>query len=87
MRDHELEAKLNCIEWPPSVVRWKVEKGTDATGEEAVWVWITLDSEKTDKTMRFQLRDRVRAVVMKFEDPAPYWVYVRFVGEPELEAQ
>ena len=87
MSDHELEAKLRCIEWPVPVRHWKVEKGADATGDDAVWVWVTLEDQGADIVTRSELRHKVRDAVADFEDPGPYWVYVRFDEDPELEAQ
>jgi hypothetical protein len=88
MNTPELEARLRLAgDWPAPVVDWKVEKGLDATGMEAVWVWVIVDDVIEDWDLRTQLRNKVRDRITELEDSPPDWVYVRFRLESEVEAE
>jgi len=88
MNTPELEAQLRLAgDWPAFVVDWKVEKGLDATGWDAVWVWIVVDNLIEDWSLRTELRNKVRDRIIELEDPPPGWVYVRFRLESEVEAE
>ena len=84
----ELESKLRQgTEWPVDVKNWKVEKGHDATGEEAIWVWVTLENPMESRRIRSQLREMIREKIADYEEADAHWVYVRFRGESEVEAE
>ncbi|MBZ0252895.1 MAG: hypothetical protein K8I02_06095 [Candidatus Methylomirabilis sp.] len=72
---------------PAAVESWQVEVGPDATGDDAVWVWVVLRDENQGSDARAALRDRVRSEVERVETPKPKWVYVRFRGASEVEAE
>lgn len=71
--------------WPASVKGWKVEQGLDSTGHDAFWVWVTLENPLSSRSIRAQVRARVRDEVLQYVEPDPSWVYVRFRGESEPE--
>ena len=84
----DLEDQLSKLRDLPAAVRhWKVERGQDATGMEAIWVWLVPENGDLDGETRANLRDRVREVVIQLEEPEPEWVYVRFSEEPQLETR
>lgn len=84
----DLEDKLSKLSDLPAAVRhWKVERGKDSTGMDAVWVWLTPENAEIDRETRASLRERVREAILQLEEPDPEWVYVRFSEEPELEAR
>jgi hypothetical protein len=70
----------NMVDLPASVQAWDVEVGADTTGDEAVWVWVTLRDEDLNRQTRERFRDLVRnAIHHRTSDSSP-WVYVRFRG-------
>lgn len=85
MTDTTVDAALRDLNLP-GVASWYVETGPDATGDAAVWVWLILQNEGVDRTMRSQLRDRVRQAVREVTDVSQPWTYVRFrtVAEEEM---
>jgi hypothetical protein len=72
---------------PAAVESWQVETGPDATGDEAVWVWVMLRDEDVDPQTRARVRDRVRAAIRARVGAKQPWVYVRFRGSSELSEQ
>lgn len=76
----------NMADLPASVQAWDVEVGADATGEEAVWVWVTLRDEDLNRQTRERFRDLVRNAIRQQTSDAPPWVYVRFRGASEVTA-
>ncbi len=81
---HELESKLQKAEdWPTPIHGWRVERGTDALGQDAVWVWVTLSDPLPNWTVRSHMRRMVREAVAKITESDPSWVYVRFRDESE----
>jgi len=81
-----IKSALRDIRELPAPVRsWRVESGPDATGDDAVWVWVTLDDEDLDVDTRSRLRDLVWDVVRQLDAAAPPWVYVRFRGASEAQ--
>ena len=61
---------------PVPVRSWHVETGADATGDPAIWVWVTLD-DHVELGTRDQIREQVRHTIQRMDEDAP-WVYVRF---------
>ncbi|MEO1369266.1 MAG: hypothetical protein AAFX50_18975 [Acidobacteriota bacterium] len=76
-----LESMLQNLEGlPVPVAGWEVETGEDHSGDEAVWVWVTLDDKDLDTTTRRSVRTIVRH---KISELSKSWVYVRFRGASE----
>ncbi len=50
---------------PVPVESWRVEVGPDASGKEAVWVWIRLRHEDLRNVPRARLRELVREVIRR----------------------
>ena len=69
------------------VKNWEVDTGTDATGENAVWVWAIVEDANLShlsQDVRARLRDTIRAAVSRAaESPVPS-VYVRFRAASEV---
>lgn len=69
------------------VAGWDVEIGTDATGDDAVWVWVVLRDDRIEEAWvesnRDALRDHVRSTVRRVVAAQPFQVYVRFRSESE----
>ncbi len=86
MSTEGIESALRKVKGLPAPVQgWRVETGEDSTGNEAVWVWVTLKDEDLDSETTTQVRSLVRdAVHRKLGKPEP-WVYVRFRGASETE--
>ena len=77
------DALRSMADLPASVQTWDVEIGADATGDEAVWVWVTLQEEDLNRQTREQFRSLVRNAVRQQTSNSPLWVYVRFRGASE----
>ena len=73
-------ALRDMADLPASVQAWNVEVGADATGDEAVWVWVTLRDEDLNRQTRERFRDLVRNAIRQRTSDSPPWVYVRFRG-------
>ena len=80
------ETLRDLADLPASVQAWDVESGADATGDEAVWVWVTLRDEDLNRQTREQFRSLVRNAVRQRTSDSPPWVYVRFRGASEVAA-
>ena len=65
----------------PDQASLEVEKGYDSTGDEAVWVWVTLQ-HWPEFAVRQQLREEVNEQVRDWEKVD--FVYVRFRDASEL---
>jgi hypothetical protein len=81
--DSALDELRQAQTLPAPVRSWRVELGPDATGDSAVWVWITVDDELDFQT-RNQLRELVRQTIGGTTEDPP-WVYVRFRAASEAE--
>lgn len=70
-----------------AVAGWTVEVGRDATGDEAIWVWVVLHDELVDQVWPLQTRDEIREwvrdLVRRAAAPVEVQVYVRFRLESE----
>lgn len=70
-----------------AIAGWVVETGRDATGDDAVWVWVVLHDELIQKVWplqtRNELREKVRELVQSAASPTEVQVYVRFRSETE----
>lgn len=73
--------------WPAPIKGWRVEKGYDSTGQDAIWVWVTLANPLQSRDIRSAMRRMIRDKVASYVEPDPTWVYVRFRGESEVEAE
>ena len=73
--------------FPAAIAGWDVKVGRDATGDDAVWVWVVLHDDLVDQVWplqtRDELRDRVREIVRNAAVPTEVQVYVRFRSESE----
>lgn len=79
----ELESQLRKEVWPILVRSWRVERGLDSRGEDAVWVWSTLDAPLEHPDERAELRRRVRERAWEMEDGV--WAHVRFRNTAEAD--
>jgi hypothetical protein len=79
---HRLE-----LPFPAAIAGWDVKVGRDATGDDAVWVWVVLHDELVDQVWpmktRDEVRDRVREIVRDAAAPTEVQIYVRFRSESE----
>ena len=88
MTAKSIEGSLRKLRHLPAAVKaWRVETGPDATGGDAVWVWVTLRDEDVDPQTRAKLRDRVRHAIRSHAAAKEPWVYVRFRGLSEFVEQ
>jgi len=87
VREQEVQNALRALRGlPAQVLAWKVEAGSDAAGDDAVWVWATLrDVDLTDENRR-EIRNRVKSAIRDMGAEHPPWAYVRFPGESEQRA-
>jgi hypothetical protein len=44
-RDHALERALEHLAGPGVVKGWRVERGLDASGKDALWIWAAVLGE------------------------------------------
>jgi len=77
MKDEKVDEVVRGLELP-GVAEWYIETGPDATGDDAVWVWLILEEEDVDFDTRSDLRRRVFDGVREAGGETPPWVYVRF---------
>lgn len=80
------EALRDLAGLPASVQAWDVEVGADATGDEAIWVWVILRDEDLKRQTRERFRDLVRNAIRQRTSDSHPWVYVRFRGTSEVAA-
>ncbi len=86
MLSEGIESALRKVKGlPAAVLDWRVETGEDSTGDEAIWVWVTLKDEDLDRETRARLRTLVRDAVHDRLRKREPWVYVRFRGASETE--
>lgn len=75
---------------PAAIAGWDVEVGPDATGDDAVWVWVILRDDLIDQVWPMQTRDamrqRIHQLVRAVAAPGDVQVYVRFRTETEHRA-
>jgi hypothetical protein len=69
--------------FPLGVRSWTIETGPDASGAEAVWVWVTLEDDAFDPRTTTQVRELIREAVHRRGGEHAPWVYVRFRGASE----
>ncbi len=86
MRVDDVYQALRALDLPAHVLDWDVKSGADATGDEAVWVWVTLQDEDLTDLNRGEIRDRVDTAVRGLVEDHPPWVYVRFRSQSEQAA-
>lgn len=86
MSSEGIETALRKMKhFPVAVKKWRVEIGEDSTGNEAVWVWVTLKDEDLAQAPRDRVRELVRNAVHRSIDRDEPWVYVRFRGASETD--
>lgn len=77
----ELERLKNL---PADVASWRVEIGEDATGEDAVWVWVELAGDHVGSEIRQTIRDMVKRAARDAATFSPKpWIYVRVLESAE----
>lgn len=88
-----IELELNRLERPDEVLTLRVASGQDATGDDALWIWLvvrpgaTMDQVVLDRLLQFKrhVREKVTAL-----EPG-VWPYVRIENPgdsgPEAAAQ
>lgn len=73
---------LNALDnLPAPVQKWEVDTGTDATGDDAVWVWAIMEDANLAQLSReglSRLRESIRNAVSRATEGVAPWVYVRF---------
>ncbi|MEL6772922.1 MAG: hypothetical protein AAFP18_17820 [Bacteroidota bacterium] len=74
---------LKAQTWPTPVAGWKVERGLDATDDEAVWVWATLENDGVAYATIAEMREQIRSLAMEVV-PSVAWAYVRFRTASEV---
>lgn len=78
-----IESALRDLQGLPVPVRsWRVETGPDATDDDAVWVWATLNDEDLTASTCARVRELVRSTLQELLDGGN-WIYVRFRGASE----
>lgn len=82
-----LDSHRERMPFPAAIAGWDIQVGRDATGDDAVWVWVVLHDDLVDQVWplqtRNELRERVRGLVRDAAAPAEVQVYVRFRSETE----
>ena len=69
------------------VHKWEMDTGTDATGENAVWIWAIVEDATLahlSQEVRARLRDSIRATVRRAVESPESAVYVRFRAVSEV---
>jgi len=61
---------------PISVVRWDIETGEDASGHDAVWVWVVVETRPLARTWT-DVIEQVRQTASQAAGHDNPWVYVR----------
>jgi hypothetical protein len=84
-----IEKALNHLARPAEVLKMRVAAGQDATGEEAIWVWMVVPpGVATDPTVLdklLQLKGNVREQLAKL---APgVWPYIRIENPGDTAEQ
>ena len=79
----DIRQTLEALRLPAKVRKWRVEEGEDSTGDDAVWVWVTLDDRDLVEKKREAIRQAVRSALFERVRPKPTWVYVHFRGSSE----
>jgi hypothetical protein len=65
---------------------WKVESGSDWSGDDAVWVWDIVDDDQLDhlsQDERADLRDRITNALKPNQYDSTPLVYIRFRAASE----
>ncbi len=77
----------NELPVPASIIDWIVEVGHDATGDDAVWVWVILQDDLFNQPVDWQdnLRDRIEEIVSHAASPTQVQVYIRYRAESEQQ--
>jgi hypothetical protein len=82
-----LNAHRDEMPFPAAIAGWDIQVGRDATGDDAVWVWVVLHDDLVDQVWplqtRDELREAVRQLVVDASRPTEVQVYVRFRSESE----
>jgi hypothetical protein len=81
MRNAEAVKRIiEAVDLPPYVVDQVVEVGEDASGDPAIWVWIIVADDATDRPEFFDesmaIEDRIFSALEQAGDER--WPYVRF---------
>ncbi len=82
-----LNTHRDGLPFPAAIAGWDIQVGRDATGDDAVWVWVVLHDNLVDQVWplqtRNELREKVRCLVRTAAGPTEVQVYVRFRSETE----
>ena len=83
-----IETALKKLARPTSVMDLRVLPGQDATGDEAIWVWLMVTPgaalEKGHREQLLEFKQRVQAEVA--QQVPSLWTYVR-IENPRVEGQ
>lgn len=80
--ESEIREVLRRDDVKAAVHSYEIVYGRDSTDDEAVWVYVTLVENATDRDTRKKIRNLLRGTTGANETD-PTWVYVRFRGEGE----
>ena len=78
------QALERLTDLPAKVASWRVEIGEDASGADAVWVWVELAGDHVGSQVRQSIRDKVKKAAREAAafSPEP-WIYVRVLEKAE----
>jgi hypothetical protein len=81
----DVESILNgLLGLPSDVKRWDVETGADASGADAIWVYVVLDDSAFTGDNTLVIRKMVRQALRDDLRTWPNRVYIRFRSVSEV---
>jgi hypothetical protein len=84
-----IEKALKNLDWPAAVSNFRVVPGQDANGDEAIWVWLTVQPGAAQQPLqRQQLLDCKKTVRDVVSQQVPdLWTYVRLENPADNPAK
>lgn len=84
-----IETALKNLDWPAAVINFRVVPGEDANGDEAIWVWLTVQPGAAQQPrQRQQLLDCKKTVQAVVSQQIPdLWTYVRLENPADNPAR
>ena len=82
---NSLEQGLRALTWPPEVQDLRVEEGEDATGDEAIWVWLLVEpGAASGVSAQDRILDFKHVIQSEVARLVPgLWAYVRLENPPK----
>ena len=84
----QVRGALETVQFPDFVLSWDFELGADSTGDPAVWVWVIVKDDATDRPDFTRLSTAVERKIREALNDAKVgrWPFVRFRTASEQRA-